>query len=216
MVLAQSRDMKPAFVAALGLGLLQLLPACQAHGSPPSARSPLEGRAVEQFVERAREYARVRGETAAKLPALEDSPAPVEIQARQRALATALRAQRKGARPGDLFGDAAPAIRQRLHAYLQRLPEVERESLWKQIPRVEVPVVDADYPPELPLASFPPTLLTELPELPEELDYRFAGSHLILLDAEANLILDVLPDAVQKPPATPGDPAPRLGEESGQ
>jgi hypothetical protein len=208
--------MKPAFVAALCLGLLQLLPACQADGAAPPAQSPLEGRAVEQFVERTQAYMQLREEAAATVPALKETPSPVEIQARQKALATAVRAQRKGARRGDLFGDAAPAIRQRLLAYMQRLPEVERESLWKQIPPVEVPAVDADYPPQLPLASFPPTLLTELPELPEELEYRFAGSHLILLDAEANLILDVLPDAVQKPPATPGDPAPRLGEEAGQ
>ena len=32
-----------------------------------------------------------------------------------------------------------------------------------------------------------------LPELPEPLEYRFAGRHLILLDTEANLVVDVVP-----------------------
>ena len=46
----------------------------------------------------------------------------------------------------------------------------------------------------------PPLLLTQLPPLPPELQYRFLGRALILLDADANLIVDVVPDALPERP----------------
>jgi hypothetical protein len=42
----------------------------------------------------------------------------------------------------------------------------------------------------------PHVLLEALPELPDELQYRFVGLDLILLDVDANLIVDILPAAV--------------------
>ena len=44
-------------------------------------------------------------------------------------------------------------------------------------------------------ATFPPGVLRQLPALPKPLEYRFVQSNLILRDSEANLIVDVLPDA---------------------
>jgi hypothetical protein len=41
----------------------------------------------------------------------------------------------------------------------------------------------------------PPPVLFGLPRLPEELQYRFVGRDLVLVDVEANLVVDVLPDA---------------------
>ena len=39
-------------------------------------------------------------------------------------------------------------------------------------------------------------LLASLPPLPEEIEYRFVGKHLILRDAKANLIIDYIPNAI--------------------
>ena len=39
----------------------------------------------------------------------------------------------------------------------------------------------------------PPSILLNLPKLPEELEYRFVGPHLILHDVNANLIVDFIP-----------------------
>jgi hypothetical protein len=36
----------------------------------------------------------------------------------------------------------------------------------------------------------PPQLLDKLPAMPEELEYRFIGSTLVILDPHAHLILD--------------------------
>ena len=54
--------------------------------------------------------------------------------------------------------------------------------------------VNAAYPDGLPLQSMPPSLLLNLPQLSKELEYRFVGRELILRDAPANLIVDVIPD----------------------
>jgi hypothetical protein len=44
-----------------------------------------------------------------------------------------------------------------------------------------------------------PVMLAGLPELPPELEYRFLGRHLIIVDVLANLIVDLLHDALPEP-----------------
>jgi hypothetical protein len=44
-----------------------------------------------------------------------------------------------------------------------------------------------------------PALLTVLPALPEELEYRFIGWDLVLVDVHADLIVDILKDALPVP-----------------
>ena len=52
------------------------------------------------------------------------------------------------------------------------------------------------YPTTYPLATFPATLLPLLPALPEALEYRVVQHYLVLRDVEANVIIDVLPNAL--------------------
>jgi hypothetical protein len=42
----------------------------------------------------------------------------------------------------------------------------------------------------------PPQILAALPKLPEDLEYRFIGDRLILLDAHANLVVDYIDKAL--------------------
>jgi hypothetical protein len=42
----------------------------------------------------------------------------------------------------------------------------------------------------------PPTVLRALPALPDELEYRFVGRDLVLIDIHANLVVDILDAAV--------------------
>jgi hypothetical protein len=44
-----------------------------------------------------------------------------------------------------------------------------------------------------------PALLDVLPALPDELEYRFVGRDLVLLDTHADLVVDVLKDALPNP-----------------
>jgi hypothetical protein len=56
--------------------------------------------------------------------------------------------------------------------------------------------VNDSYPPDLPLTTMPPTLLQLLPPLPQQLEYRIVGRDLVLLDLKANLIVDVVRQAL--------------------
>ena len=42
----------------------------------------------------------------------------------------------------------------------------------------------------------PPDLLEVLPALPVELEYRFVGEALILLDTVAHIVVDYIPDVL--------------------
>ena len=42
----------------------------------------------------------------------------------------------------------------------------------------------------------PPSLLMALPQLPRELDYRIVGRDLVLHDVNADLVVDIIPNAL--------------------
>jgi hypothetical protein len=59
--------------------------------------------------------------------------------------------------------------------------------------------VNSKYPSSVSLSTVPADLLTILPQLPSEVDYRFVHRHLILRSVKANLILDFIPGALPPP-----------------
>jgi hypothetical protein len=56
-------------------------------------------------------------------------------------------------------------------------------------------MVNGRYPDEVPLSTVPPQVLSSLPKLPEELEYRFVGERLVLLDVHAHTIADYMDNA---------------------
>jgi hypothetical protein len=56
--------------------------------------------------------------------------------------------------------------------------------------------VNQQYPKGIPLQTTPPSLLLNLPKLPKGLSYRVVDNTLFLLDEEANLIVDFIPNAI--------------------
>jgi hypothetical protein len=57
--------------------------------------------------------------------------------------------------------------------------------------------VNGRYPDTVPLSTMPPDVLAALPPLPEDMEYRFVGNRLILLDTKAHIIVDFVADAFQ-------------------
>jgi hypothetical protein len=57
--------------------------------------------------------------------------------------------------------------------------------------------INGDYPDKKPLSTVPVNILAVLPQLPGDIQYRFLGRHLILLDTSASLILDRIPYAIE-------------------
>lgn len=178
------------------------------------AEPPVNERArlLKEFSDRATKYAELHRKMAATLPPLPEKAEPEQIAAHQKALATAIRTSRAQARQGEVFlPEVVPVFLELLRSDLAG-PEGRdaRESIKEGNPRVEKPparpaepkpkevvlVANAPYPEGAPLSSVPPNLLAKLPKLPEPLEYRFVGGHLILHDSEASLIVDFLEEIV--------------------
>jgi hypothetical protein len=56
--------------------------------------------------------------------------------------------------------------------------------------------INQSYPDNVPLQSTPPSLLLNLPELPKGLEYRLLGNELVLRDADADIIVDYISNAL--------------------
>ena len=153
---------------------------------------------VEDFEKRIDAYVQLRKSVESKQPQLKTTASPAEIAHREHELAHALREARKTAKEGDIFTpDIGMEIRRLIGLATQPGdgPRVRR-SLRSAEP-VDLRLhVNESYPARLPLQSTPPTLLQNLPKLPPEIEYRLVGADLVLLDAKANLIVDLIRNVV--------------------
>jgi hypothetical protein len=114
-------------------------------------------------------------------------------------LTSRLRAARASAKQGDIFTPEIVAyFRRQIADTLNGADGAKvRASLKHAEPVKAIPLhVNARYPRNAPLQSTPPTLLLNLPRLPQELQYRIVGRDLVLYDVAANMIVDFIPGAV--------------------
>jgi hypothetical protein len=125
---------------------------------------------------------------------------PTEINDQQDLLAARITALRAGAKHGDLF---TPEIRDSFRRLLAPELKGEKGRDAKEVlkddapPSGSVPLkVNAKYPDGLPRPTLPANLLLNLPSLPKGPEYRIVGKHLVLLDIDANLIVDYIPNAI--------------------
>jgi hypothetical protein len=168
--------------------------------TPPGPESPafkvqVWGYIVADFSARIRGYHELRSELEKGLPGLTVTDDPREIRRAQRALAKRIRVARDGAKQGDIF---TPAIGVEFREVLR----VEmNEETWAAImddnPGEFSNRINGTYPGKRPLSTVPPNILARLPRLPDDVQYRFLGRHLILHDTRANLILDRIPYAIR-------------------
>jgi hypothetical protein len=116
------------------------------------------------------------------------------------ALAMRIRFARHDARPGDLFTPPiAMALRRALDPQLRGLAALRtRESIREDAPEVFVLVVNGDYPAGAPRSTMPGNVLKILPPLPAGLEYRIVDTHLILMDLDANIVVDYVLDVMCK------------------
>lgn len=172
----------------------------------------LEEQALDELEDAVETYVKnVHHKAAKSVPALPQQATPAEMTAHQRALADAIRALRPQARQGDLFvPESQPIVKRIIAAELAgRAGAPARKEILNGNPpidpdrddRMQVKVaVNAPYPAAAALSSVPPTVLLTLPILRKEVEYRFVNRDLVLMDVDANLILDFIPQAA--PPLT--------------
>ena len=109
-------------------------------------------------------------------------------------LGLAIREARRQAQPGEIFClEVAGPVRQMVWNTLQGADDVLSE-----VPDVASVRVNDFYPEGEPLATVPSSLLRRLDPLPQELQYRFLATSLILLDVDTSLIVDFIPDAFER------------------
>ena len=155
--------------------------------------------AFDGFAQRVDAYESIRKQVVDSVGALDPTRSQAEIAARSTALANALMAARAQAKPGDIFApDIAAFLATLIKQEYSRRPEQVQETRDDQQDELPdfVPQVNQLYPTTYPLATFPATLLPILPPLPDHLEYRVVQHYLVLRDVEANLIIDVLPNAI--------------------
>lgn len=151
--------------------------------------------AHDAFSARVQRYVSLRHEAVAAVGPREETSDARELVRAGDALAARIRALRRDARQGALFGPpVAGAIRSALRTRLERDERPLARVRDVQPHRFE-PRVNAIYPRDEPLPSMPASWLRALPPLPPHLSYRLVGADLLLLD-DTRLIVDVLPDAI--------------------
>lgn len=171
--------------------------------APPTERvvgplSEADARALETMNDRLKAYVELHKTLEEGLPKLSDEATPEEIDKNQRMLEQRMREARKSARPGDLFTAEARPVIKRLLAATFNGPEGRQlmASILDESPVGMKLTVNGRYPDTVPVSSVPPEVLQTLPRLSEDIEYRFIGRHLILLDTHAHVIADVIEDAL--------------------
>lgn len=174
--------------AVLSTSILQASFACAVQSQE---RVNPEAKVAADFLDRIDKYVEMRKHADDGVPRQKETEDPAKIRIAQEALAKRIMMARAGARRGDIF---TPEIATRFRRILR--PEVKdadtRKLIQEDNPGNFPFKVNGPYPDKEPLSTVPPNVLAALPRLPEEIEYRFVGKHLILRDARANLIIDYI------------------------
>ena len=181
----------PAILLAAMLAVGQASPA---HAPAKPHRS--QDAALGEFSAHVKQYMDLREQKAGKTPKPTSSATKlVESREQMRARVQAARPQ---AKQGNVFSPRVAAYFRRQISTAFRGPEGARvlTSLRRAEPVKAKVQVNQAYPENIPLQSMPPSLLMKLPKLPKDLEYRIVDRDLVLRDTAANLVVDILPNAI--------------------
>lgn len=194
-------------------------PGCATRSKPiaPPQNVRMDSDVLHEFLEEIVEYVKLHRKLTEKIPVADSTWSSAQIADRQRLFTNAIRNARREKRQGNIFepeveaafrhvltreltGPRGQAMLNEIHSGNPKTEGVPQQRNPRSEPMKSVPLqVNAYYPDDAPLSSVPSSLLLALPALPEEVRYRFVGRHLILRDAEANVILDFIRDVVPDP-----------------
>jgi hypothetical protein len=167
-----------------------LVLAVQLHGQAVNPDSA----SLQDFGKRVAYYAQLRKAAASKLPALRATASQEKIVEQQKALAREIVKARQSAKQGDLFTPSVDReFRRLIHLAMPPgdAPRI-RKSLQNAEPVAALTQINHPYPSGVPLQTTPPSILLNLPRLPADIEYRLVNRTLVLWDAKANLIIDMM------------------------
>ena len=185
-----------AFAAGIAAVALWTVAASGSAHTTGSREDPLQ-----RFHEAVSAYLSLRGAVEQTVPAPEISADWENIRTAIDAMADAIRAARPSAKEGDIFiVEVAPLLRRRIRETL-RDPDCQAADILAakgeddRRPALSRPIVHDQF--DWGAGSFMAFCILEvLPELPEELQFRFVARDLVLVDIDADLVIDVLPDVL--------------------
>ena len=151
--------------------------------------------------DRLKDYLALHNKLEATLPKLPPTATPIEIDKNQRQFELLMRKTRASAKQGEIFTPEAQPVIKRLMATVFGGPEgaeLKKSIMDENPPAGAKLVVNGRYPDDVPVSTVPPQILQTLPKLTEDLEYRFVGDWLILLDTHAHIIADYIEDALPK------------------
>jgi hypothetical protein len=155
---------------------------------------------IDAFKKRVDEYVALHRKLEATIPALPKQASPQQVDAHERALAKLIQDARASAKPGDIFDPAMQRLVRRLLAPVftgRSGAQIKSEITDNEYKGSVKLVVNGRYPDDVPVSTMPPQVLAELPKLPEDLEYRFVLTNLILFDPHAHIIPDFVEQAIK-------------------
>jgi hypothetical protein len=159
-----------------------------------------DAKALEVFMQRVNAYVEVHRKLEDSLPKLSKDSTPEQIDKHQRSLGQMIQNARRDARQSDIFTPESQVVITRLLGQVFGGPDgtALKASIMDENPGIPTLQVNERYPDAVPLSTVPPQVLQGLPKLPEEMEFRFVGNSLILMDVHAHIIADFIPNAFPK------------------
>jgi hypothetical protein len=147
---------------------------------------------LQDFKARVDAYMKLRKEAVKDAPALKQTNDPAKIKAAQDAMSAQIRAANANAKHGDVFTPEITAkFRQLLSPELKGDDGRDAKAIIKDDAPTNIPFkVNAKYPEGASVPTVPANLLINLPTLPEPLQFRIIDKHLVLVDEDADVIVD--------------------------
>lgn len=194
---AGARAVFALLFAGLAAGAAAETPPAQAQKEQPPRVNP-DARIMADFEKRVKEYADLHNKLERTIQPLPKESTPERIDQHQRELARLIERARGNAQMGDIFTRETRALfRRHLIGVFNAADGRElKASILDENPGKIRITINSRYPDTVPLSTVPTQVLEALPPLPPELEYRFVGDRLILLDVHAHIVVDLIENAL--------------------
>ena len=167
-------------------------------GSQPPSQAVLDRKVLSDFKRDVDRYMTLHNKLQKQGTAPQQRSDIGENLVSRNALATRLRLARHDAEQGDILSPAiAVTLRTAMNPTLRSPTGAgARESIREDAPATFVLEVNGDYPDGESISKMPGNVLQILPLLPPGLEYRIVDTHLVLMDVDANIVVDYLLDVM--------------------
>jgi hypothetical protein len=187
------RDVVPAVEPATGAN-----ETASVRGTQTTSQASLDAELASDFKRRVVRYMQLHDKIQKQGPRPKQRDDIGENLVSQQALAMRIRFARHDARPGDLFTPPiAMSLRRAMDPVLRGAAALSaRESIREDAPATFVLAVNGSFPQGDSRSTMPGNVLQILPPLPNGLEYRIVDTHLVLIDIDADIVVDYMLDVM--------------------